>query len=86
MPTISQFLGIRIKMYYKDHQPPHFHADYGRAKGMFDIESGQMLKGTMPEKQARNIQIWAKLHREELLANWELAHKKLAPCKIEPLK
>lgn len=29
MPEISQFLGIVIYMYYKDHAPAHFHAEYG---------------------------------------------------------
>ena len=29
MPTISNFYGILIQMYWKDHQPPHFHAIYG---------------------------------------------------------
>jgi hypothetical protein len=26
MPTISQFYGITIRMYFDDHPPPHFHA------------------------------------------------------------
>ena len=34
MPAISMFLGILIRMYYKDHHPPHFHADYGEANGI----------------------------------------------------
>jgi hypothetical protein len=29
MPEISRLLGIVIYMYYKDHAPPHFHAEYG---------------------------------------------------------
>ena len=28
MPEISLFYGIRITMYYDDHNPPHFHAEY----------------------------------------------------------
>lgn len=28
MPEISLFYGIRVTMYYKDHMPPHFHAEY----------------------------------------------------------
>lgn len=26
MPEISLFYGIRVTMYYDDHNPPHFHA------------------------------------------------------------
>ena len=29
MPEISRFLGIVIKMFFDDHNPPHFHAEYG---------------------------------------------------------
>ena len=32
MPEVSRFLGIIIALYYKEHEPPHFHAKYG-AKG-----------------------------------------------------
>jgi hypothetical protein len=31
MPTIAWFYGIMIQMFYNDHEPPHFHARYGRA-------------------------------------------------------
>ena len=29
MPSISRFFGIIIYFYYRDHNPPHFHAVYG---------------------------------------------------------
>ena len=29
MPEICRFYGIVIRMYFRDHQPPHFHAQYG---------------------------------------------------------
>jgi len=28
MPELSRFYGIVIKMYYNDHNPPHFHVEY----------------------------------------------------------
>ena len=28
MPEISRFYGIVIKMFFDDHNPPHFHAQY----------------------------------------------------------
>jgi hypothetical protein len=28
MPELSRFYGIVIKMYFGDHAPPHFHAEY----------------------------------------------------------
>ena len=34
MPEISLFYGIRVTMYYDDHNPPHFHAEYNGGKPM----------------------------------------------------
>lgn len=28
MPTISIFYGIKILMFFDEHNPPHFHAQY----------------------------------------------------------
>lgn len=33
MPEISLFYGIKVTMYYDDHNPPHFHAELGIVKG-----------------------------------------------------
>jgi len=37
MPEISRFLGIVIFMYFREHNPPHFHAEYGEQKASIDI-------------------------------------------------
>ncbi len=29
MPLICEFFGIKIYMYWDEHVPPHFHAEYG---------------------------------------------------------
>ena len=36
MPEISRFFGIVIKMYFDQHPPPHFHAEYGEFKAVQD--------------------------------------------------
>lgn len=38
MPEISLFFGIRITMFYSDHNPPHFHAEYAGCKALIDIQ------------------------------------------------
>lgn len=38
MPEISLFYGIRITMYYDDHNPLHFHAEYNGNKAIIDIK------------------------------------------------
>lgn len=85
MPIISQFFGIKITIYWDDHQPPHFHAHYGEAKARFAIRTGELLAGWLPRRQFRLVRTWARLHERELLANWNraVAHDILFP--IEPL-
>ena len=47
MPEISRFLGIIIRMYYRDHAPPHFHAEYGEYEITVEIATG-IVTGHFP--------------------------------------
>jgi hypothetical protein len=38
VPTISEFFGIKILMYWDEHNPPHFHAEYGDLKAIVSIK------------------------------------------------
>lgn len=86
MSEICKFYGIRIEMFFNDHNPPHFHAKYGEHKAEFDIHTLRLIKGWLPP-EAKILTIdWALLHREELLDDWQLAreHNPLNP--IEALE
>lgn len=37
MPEIARFFGIIIRMFYDDHNPPHFHAEFGDKKAVIDF-------------------------------------------------
>ena len=89
MPTISMFYGILIHLYYFDnekHHLPHIHARFQGHTASFAIESGECLSGDLPKGKARLVQAWIEIHRDELLADWELAINGEEPFKIEPLK
>ena len=76
MPAISIFFGIIIQLLFydnKEHKSPHIHARYSEFLGSFDIQTGDILSGSMPPKQVRLIQAWIEIHRDELLANWQRA-------------
>jgi len=85
MPIISKFFGIVIYMYWKDHSPPHFHAKYGDYEIVVKIRNGN-ISGNMPNRAIKMIQEWRKLHKEELLKDWEFAEQKKALCAINPLE
>jgi len=70
MPAISIFFGIVIKMFYNEHEPVHFHAEYQGQRGTFDL-SGRMVAGSIQSRTARRlIKQWARQHEAEILANW----------------
>lgn len=85
MPTISMFYGIVIRMYYDEHNPPHFHAYYGEYKAMFSLE-GELIEGNIPKAKAKLITAWALIHKDELLANWQLAKDDEVLYNIKPLE
>jgi hypothetical protein len=85
MPEVSRFYGVSIKMYHNDHNPPHFHAEYGEHEAVFSIATLEILFGKLP-RRARNIVIqWAFEHRLELVENWELARRDETLKDIAPL-
>lgn len=84
MPEISRFFGIIIKMYFNEHNPPHFHVEFQDFAAIIYIEDGT-VKGEMPRKQLNLIFQQLDLHKEELLKNWELSLARQALVKINPL-
>ena len=86
MPEISRFFGIVIRMYYNDHNPPHFHARYGNNEGVIGISPLTILAGDLPNRAAALALEWAALHQQELLANWNRLRVAQAPQPIDPLE
>ncbi len=88
MPVISMFYGIIIRLYLLDnlhHNLPHIHARYAEFEASLGIGDGEVLAGALPRKQLRLVQAWIELHRDELMADWELATSGELPYKIDPL-
>lgn len=80
------FLGIIIRMYNNnENNPPHFHAEYQGYNAVFNMD-GELINGEMPKRQMQFIVAWAELHKDELLANWELAMAEQPLYKVEPLR
>ena len=89
MPILSMFYGIVIRMYFyddKQHHAPHLHAEYAGQRAVFGLGDGAVLAGALPRGKACLVQAWIEIHREELLADWELAVKGEEVFKIEPLR
>jgi hypothetical protein len=85
MPRISYFFGIVVRMFYNEHMPPHFHAEYGDAEAVYEIATLEVMRGKLPRRPHAMVVEWATLHRQELLADWEKAQQQLPLDEIEPL-
>ena len=85
MPRISCFFGVVIRMFYNDHLPPHFHAEYGDEEAAYEIDTLNIMRGKLPRRAHAMVVEWATLHRDELFANWDRARQELPLVQIEPL-
>ena len=85
MPRISEFYGIAIYLYYRDHAPPHFHALYGAFDAEFSIETGDLLRGKFPRRAAGLVKEWATRYKVDLTKDWDLAREQKPLKDIPPL-
>jgi hypothetical protein len=85
MPEISRFYGIVIKMYFADHAPPHFHAEYAEFEARIAIETLAVLSGDLPARAMGLVVEWATLHRQELQTRWQHARALQPLNRIDPL-
>ena len=89
MPVISMFYGIIVSLYYIDnirHKRPHIHVKYQEHEAVIAIPEGEVLEGKLPSNKMKLVQAWIEIHKEEIMANWELAVNGQQPYKIEPLR
>ena len=85
MPQISKFFGIIIKMFYDEHNPPHFHAQYGGDTCCIDIRTLGVMEGYLPPRVLGLVIEWAIIHKEELENNWRLIEQQQPLNNIAPL-
>mgnify|MGYP001465232387 CR=1 FL=1 len=85
MPVISTFFGIVIRMFYREHGVPYFHAEYQGQQASFTFD-GKVLAGVLRSRTAvRWIEEWATSHQAELEANWNKMSAGQPLEKIPPL-
>ena len=71
MPVIHLINSIKILMYFDDHIPPHFHAQYNEFELLVEIETLKEYSGYLPTKQRKRVMSWAKENQEYLRRKWE---------------
>lgn len=86
MPEISRFYGIVIRMFYREHAPPHFHAEAAGQRAVFSIEPVQLTRGSLPGRAERFVVEWARMRQSELLDDWRRAQERQALLPVPPLE
>ena len=85
VPRISEFYGIVIAMYYREHGVPHFPATYAGETVVISIQSGEVIADGIPARAVKLVQEWCELHRDELRLNWARARENAPLVRIDPL-
>ena len=86
VPVISTFFGTVVRMFYREHGIPHFHAEYQGQHATFTFD-GKILAGTIRSRTARSlIKEWSLARSTELEANWRRGEAGEPLERIAPLK
>lgn len=86
MPIIAAFLGMIIRIYHADHNPPHIHVQYGENEAIIEIRTGKLLHGSLPPRLSRLFSEWLKSRRNDIMRAWEDAQAHKTPRKVKPLE
>ena len=81
MPVISEFYGISVRLYYKEHNPPHIHVSYGEYAFEKRIDNLEVLEGNLLKRALKIAKEWIEIHQKELVEMWNTKKFK----NIEPL-
>jgi hypothetical protein len=77
VPTIAVVAGMTIRMYYADHDPPHFHVESADFRAKFAIDEAAPVEvvGRMRPSESVTIRLWAQRHHDALMQNWRCAQR-----------
>jgi hypothetical protein len=79
VPVIARFYGITVKMYFREHGVPHFHAVYGEFNGVYEVTTLEMIEGDLPIRAQRLVRDWAERYRDELARMWQTQEYRQLP-------
>ena len=72
-------------MYFADHAPPHFHAEYAEFEARIAIDSLAVISGKLPPRAMGLVAEWTTLHQQDLTVLWEKARRFEPLARLDPL-
>mgnify|MGYP001566021829 CR=1 FL=1 len=85
MPEVSRFFGIVVRMFFDEHPPAHFHADYAEFSAVVRVQPIEVLESTLPPRAVSMVLEWAARNQAGLIDNWERLHSGQAVRRLPPL-
>ncbi|MFN0034502.1 MAG: DUF4160 domain-containing protein [Saprospiraceae bacterium] len=79
MPLLFGFDGIEIKVYTREHLPPHVHAEYGEFEVLIVIETGEVYAGSLPRNKLNAALTKVSDNRAALLEKFYELNPRLYP-------
>ena len=71
MPIIELWRGIKFKMYFNDHNPPHFHVLYQGSEAVYCIDGCNLINGNLSPRINRLVVEWWSANKDRLNSEWE---------------
>lgn len=70
MPTFYVIEGVKIQLFFRDHNPPHFHTEFAEFRALISIADRKIMEGDLPKNKRKPILAWAEEHQDELMEIW----------------
>jgi hypothetical protein len=83
MPTLTIIDGIKVAMYYADHEPAHFHVIVADHEIVVSVVDLRIIAGEAPTAIVRRVRTWARRHQRELGLCWAQCRAGQKPGRIE---
>lgn len=70
MPRIGASEGLTFSVYFRDHQPPHFHARAAGREALIAIDPIRVLESDLSVREERIALAWAGANLAAIRAAW----------------
>lgn len=74
MPTVVRLQLSVIRMYFNDHNPPHFHVETTEGRAMLNLSDFSVIEGHAPARAIKEARLWAEDNRDRLEKVWQEMH------------
>jgi len=83
LATVCFVNGVSVKVYIKDHPPPHVHAIHAGRSAKINLDPVEIVASSLARAELRDTVDWVRDHQAALLAAWTTAEQGRIPAAID---